>query len=284
MNQIRFSRGGLTESKEKGMFICPDDIVDLGGETKYVIDDRYRRIVSNAKSFVKNLDKVFDVKTNPLGLYYVVNVGSNFIEIKKSLTIMRKDERALEEEDIDRLKSYFCTHPAVVPIEREKESGELSRAKELLNKQLGTNMKFEFTDIEKIKKIADMLDDVSVEGVQKKLSVVKKQVEELIKTERYKTADEIAKKDLLADALFPKNSMKKYDKYIRITMMIGKELCTLCFTHEDTFDFNDGSITKKDHALVCYAKVSIFEIDISVEEIKKRVNEEIDKIIETYSL
>lgn len=284
MNQIRFFKGGMTESKEKGMFICPDDIVDLGAEVKYVIDDRYRRIVSNAKSFVKNLDKVFDVKKNPLGLYYVANVGSNFIEIKKSLTIMRKDELALEEEDINRLKSYFYTHPAVVPIEREKESGELSHAKDCLNKQLGTNVKFEFTDVEKIKKIADMLDDVSVEGVQKKLSVVKKQVEEFIETERYKTASEDVKKELLVDALFPKNSMKKYDKYIRITMMIGKELCSLCFTHEDTFDFNGDSIIKKNNALVCYARVSIFDIDITVEEIKKRVNEEIDKIIKMYSL
>lgn len=281
---------GMTEVEvEHKPLIWLYDFVTDSGVKCHVSDKGWTTVVDES-----DVSDMFDIKKNPMKLLYMSRTNSTEFYVSENAVICKDTKRksGFSKKDINDVIEHVKLSNMVLKSEDIEKAEEAMKMMESISSgkegvfSLNSTIVFKQSEIgSKTQKIKQLVTDNTVDGIEKKSTLVKKTIEDLVKSEGYKKMGSEAKKE----------NVKTSMRYLDTALVFGKEMLSMSvmlfkekqvlmyFMDKHSIDAS-GDISDNDE-IVCYACVySLKSYAPDPNGMKPLIVEAIDKFMSEYGL
>lgn len=206
-----------------GTDMFPDVMVD-GSVTNFKLDRDSARIEDMTyRVTLATADRAFDIKKNPLSLYYVTNDVSTEVYVMKEVCMYRRDKKDLTPDDIEDMRYVVKSKKHMIHVHVDAAE-EFEVLKLLLRYGCKGIVSFKYKDVEKIKKMVMFTIDSSYAAIEKKVSALKEEIVEELK--------EFGPSSIAIDRFRQDIVMKSDGKRLMIEKKIKKTVVSIFFEEE----------------------------------------------------
>lgn len=281
---------GMTETEiEHEPFIYLYDFVTDNGVKCYVSGKGWTTVIDES-----NVSDMFDIKKNPMKLLYMSRTNSTDFYVSENFVIGKNMKRksGFSKKDVSDVIEHVKLSNMVLKSEDIERAQEAMKMMESISSgkegvfSLNSMIVFKQSEIDsKIEKIKQLVTDNTVDGIEKKSMLVKKTIEDLVKSEGYKKMSSEAKKEIIKTSMrYLDTALMFGEGMLNVTVLLFKEKKVLTYFMDKYSIDASGDISGKDE-IVCYACVySLKSYAPDPNGMKQLVVEAIDKFMSEYGL
>lgn len=240
-----------------------------------------------------NFVDVFDVKMNPLGLFYVVSKNSTRFDVFDTVYVVKdngegKRQTGMTKSDIAEVVEHVKSSNNVFVIDDSSGIVTYSYIDTVIKKDETHEKKFivEGHD-EQIKKIYGFLTDCSISGIEKKMSKLKSIVASEVVKKEYEEKTDYQKRLMTAKiiALMPKMNVM-YDGALYIEARLDAANVRAVFKRETLMLMEDGNVSSREEKTTCAIAVKADDCwkYMTGEDGKMKAEKLLDAVVSYYSL
>lgn len=288
------------ESKNEPVAILMKSSFAMSGDKFKTDKGSMYKVRAGSSAFAKtamsiaNFVDVFDVRMNPLGLFYVVSKNSTRFEVLDSLYVVKdnaegKRQTGMTKRDIAEAVEHVKSSNNVLIVDDSDGVMVYSYIDTVIKKDETHEKKFivEGHD-EQIKKIHEFLTDCSISGIEKKMSKLKSIVTSEIVKKEYEEKTDYQKKMMTAKiiALMPKMHVM-HDGALYIEARYDAANVRAVFKRETVMLMKDGNVSSREEKTTCAIAVDADNEGwkyMTGEDGKKKAEKLLDAVVSYYSL